>query len=82
MLICTHGLLISETFFFSELESRVSENYVPIHIININIQDNHDEATFGSFLFYEICQMVRLLVETPTTIIAETKIMYLQTQGK
>lgn len=32
--------------------------FIPVHIININIQDNHDEATFGSFLFYEICQMV------------------------
>lgn len=41
-----------------ELESRGSESYSPVHIININIQDNHDEATFGSFLLHEICEMM------------------------
>lgn len=49
---------------FSELESRGSQTYSPTHIINIDITDNHDEATLGAFLFYEICQRVR----APTTV--------------
>ena len=64
-MVHSHGgvLLLFTTHSFTELESRISEDYVPMHIININIQDNHDEATFGSFLFYEICQMVRLSIK-------------------
>ena len=41
-----------------ELESRGPSHYHPVHVINIDVQDNHDEATFGSFLFYEMCEMV------------------------
>ena len=44
-----------------ELESRGPKNYTPVHVINITIQDNHDEATFGSFLFHELCEMVIFL---------------------
>lgn len=30
----------------------------PVHVINIDIQDNHEEATIGAFL---ICELVTLV---------------------
>lgn len=39
-------------------ESIQSLGNKPVHVININIQDNHEEATIGAFL---ICEFVTLL---------------------
>ena len=44
--------------FIAELESRGSQSYCPTHIINIEVQDNQDEATLGAFLIYELCERV------------------------
>lgn len=30
----------------------------PVHIINIDIRDNHEDATIGSFDIHALCQMV------------------------
>ncbi|CAD6240565.1 GSCOCG00008847001-RA-CDS [Cotesia congregata] len=38
--------------------SRTSVNHQPAHLINLDIQDNHEEATVGSFL---ICELVTTL---------------------
>ncbi|KXJ15545.1 RNA polymerase II subunit A C-terminal domain phosphatase SSU72 [Exaiptasia diaphana] len=32
------------------------ETYTPVHVINIDIQDNHEEATLGAFLICDLCQ--------------------------
>nr|CAG4638071.1 EOG090X0E4R [Chydorus sphaericus] len=42
------------------LESRDSQT-TPVHVINIEIQDNHEEATIGAFL---ICELVALLANS------------------
>jgi RNA polymerase II subunit A C-terminal domain phosphatase SSU72 len=39
-------------------EERESESMEPVHIINIDIRDNHDDATIGSFHIFHLCQMV------------------------
>lgn len=31
----------------------------PVHIVNFDIRDNHEDATLGSFLINDLCQMVR-----------------------
>lgn len=31
----------------------------PVHLINIDIQDNHEEATIGAFLICELVSLVR-----------------------
>ncbi|XP_046360077.1 RNA polymerase II subunit A C-terminal domain phosphatase SSU72-like [Haliotis cracherodii] len=41
-----------------DLESRLKEEEQAVHIINIDIQDNHEEATIGAFM---ICDLVTLL---------------------
>ena len=44
--------------FQSDLESRGSQSYSPVHVINLDIQDNHEEATVGAFHICEMCQAV------------------------
>ncbi|XP_041377683.1 RNA polymerase II subunit A C-terminal domain phosphatase SSU72-like [Gigantopelta aegis] len=41
-----------------DLENREKDDAQATHIINIDIQDNHEEATIGAFL---ICELVTLL---------------------
>lgn len=43
------------------MESRTPVDNQPVHLINIDIQDNHEEATVGSFL---ICELVDLLANS------------------
>lgn len=42
-----------------DLESRDKEGH-PVHVINIDIQDNHEEATIGAFI---ICDLVSTLAD-------------------
>jgi len=41
-------------------ENKGGEANQPAHLINMDIQDNHEEATIGAFLF---CELVQLLAE-------------------
>lgn len=43
---------------FLDLNSREQETLQPVHVINVDIQDNHEEATLGAFLICELCQCV------------------------
>jgi len=45
-----------QTLEFFQNEGSVSNQ--PVHIINIDIQDNHEEATIGAFLMCELLQMM------------------------
>ncbi|KAK3105441.1 hypothetical protein FSP39_025323 [Pinctada imbricata] len=42
-----------------DFESRVKEDMQPVHIINIDIQDNHEEATLGAFLILDLVTMLQ-----------------------
>lgn len=46
-------------FSFVELASRSPKEISPVHIINIDVQDNHEEATIGAFL---ICEMATRVI--------------------
>uniref|UniRef100_A0A8C7TKG8 RNA polymerase II subunit A C-terminal domain phosphatase SSU72 n=1 Tax=Oncorhynchus mykiss TaxID=8022 RepID=A0A8C7TKG8_ONCMY len=39
--------------------SREQETFTPVHVINVDIQDNHEEATLGAFLICELCQCIQ-----------------------
>uniref|UniRef100_F7G576 RNA polymerase II subunit A C-terminal domain phosphatase SSU72 n=1 Tax=Macaca mulatta TaxID=9544 RepID=F7G576_MACMU len=41
-----------------DLNSREQETCQPVHVVNVDIQDNHEEATLGAFLICELCQCV------------------------
>ncbi|KAL3862358.1 hypothetical protein ACJMK2_008330 [Sinanodonta woodiana] len=43
-----------------DLETREKVENHPVHVINVDIQDNHEEATIGAFL---ICDLVTMLTE-------------------
>lgn len=43
------------------MESRTQEIHQPVHLINIDIPDNHEEATVGSFL---ICELLSVLANS------------------
>lgn len=42
-----------------DLNSREQETCQPVHVINVDIQDNHEEATLGAFLICELCQCIQ-----------------------
>ncbi|CAI5687823.1 RNA polymerase II subunit A C-terminal domain phosphatase SSU72 [Oreochromis niloticus] len=42
-----------------DLNSREQETLQPVHVINVDIQDNHEEATLGAFLICELCQCIQ-----------------------
>ena len=42
----------------ADLESREKEDSEACHVINIDIQDNHEEATIGAFMICDLCTMV------------------------
>ena len=41
-----------------DLENRAKQDSEAVHIINIDIQDNHEEATIGAFMICDLCTMV------------------------
>lgn len=43
---------------YSELSSRESTDNTPVHVINIDIQDNHEEATIGAFIISDIAAIL------------------------
>nr|XP_045056384.1 RNA polymerase II subunit A C-terminal domain phosphatase SSU72-like [Desmodus rotundus] len=44
-----------------ELNSRKSVTFQLVHVVNLNIRDNFEEASLGAFLFSEFCQCFQLL---------------------
>lgn len=46
------------------MESNPPKYNQPVHIINIDIQDNHEEATMGAFLICDLASMVNLHLRT------------------
>lgn len=48
------------TLSWLDLNSREQETCQPVHVINVDIQDNHEEATLGAFLICELCQCVSM----------------------
>lgn len=40
------------------LENRDSTSNVPVHVINVEIQDNHEEAVAGAFLISDLVSML------------------------
>lgn len=41
-----------------DLESREKFDPEPTHVINIDIQDNHEEATIGAFMICDLCTLL------------------------
>ena len=42
----------------AELQKRQETLGESTHIINVDIEDNHEEATIGAFLICDLCKMV------------------------
>ena len=55
-------------FLITDLENAVPEENSPVHVINIDIQDNHEEATLGAFMICELAFMVSHLVKIMQTV--------------
>ncbi|EDO39582.1 predicted protein [Nematostella vectensis] len=45
------------------LEGLDAQSYKPVHVVNIDILDNHEEATLGAFLICEICEAIEKLTD-------------------
>jgi len=46
---------------YLDFETIQSFGNTPVHVINIDIQDNPEEATLGAFLICELVTLVRLI---------------------
>ena len=44
-----------------DFNNRESETMDLVHVINIDIQDNHEEATLGAFVVCELAKLVCVL---------------------
>lgn len=53
-----HNSRKKKLIVFVDFETREKEDMQPAHIINIDIQDNHEEATIGAFLISDLATMV------------------------
>lgn len=42
----------------SDLESREKEDMEPVHVINLDVVDNHEDATIGAFIVCDLCAEV------------------------
>lgn len=42
----------------TELSGRDATDNTPVHVINIDIQDNHEEATIGAFIIRDIASIL------------------------
>ena len=61
VLIMLYGIL-------TDMESREKDGMTPVHIINIDIQDNHEEATIGAFMICDLVSMVKNYLMIPISI--------------
>ncbi|KAM9061687.1 RNA polymerase II subunit A C-terminal domain phosphatase SSU72-like [Sarcophilus harrisii] len=52
----------------AHLNSRDQESLRPVHVINVDIEDNEEEATLGGFLICELCQSIQQMEDTETQI--------------
>lgn len=50
--------------FAAGIEAQGPATYSPVQIINLEIKDNHEEATLGAFLILELCEMVHIITVT------------------
>ena len=44
----------------ADMSKREAVTYTPVHIINIEIADNHEEATLGALQIADLCEFVSL----------------------
>lgn len=49
-------------FTVADFNSKSPLDNTPVHIINVDIQDNQEEATIGAFFIWELVQLVGLLL--------------------
>ena len=46
------------SFVVADFNSKSPMDNTPVHIINVDIQDNQEEATIGAFFIWELVQLV------------------------
>jgi hypothetical protein len=51
-------IIIIQFDFQKDLETREKSTNQPVHVINIDVCDNHEDATLGAFILLDLAQMV------------------------
>lgn len=59
------NVYVHETYI-SDIESKERENPESVHVVNIDIQDNHEEAVIGAFMICDLCALVSALATWAT----------------
>lgn len=58
------------------MESKEPVHNCPVHVINIDVQDNQEEATIGAFL---ICDMISMVIKIQTNFNKKKNYIFFQT---
>ena len=48
----------------ADIDSKERENAESVHVVNIDIQDNHEEAVIGAFMICDLCALVSAFYTT------------------
>ena len=62
-----------------DLENRQKESNQPVHVINIDFADNHEDATLGAFLIVDLAQLVWISLNFKLIIITQVIINKIST---
>ena len=61
LIIIVNYIIIIYFVLSTDLENREKLYVEPVHIINIDVQDNHEEATIGAIMICDLCTLVNVI---------------------
>jgi RNA polymerase II subunit A C-terminal domain phosphatase SSU72 len=58
VIICLEERVYDQIVDFLQTREGVNSTGECVHVINFDIQDNHEEATIGALIIVQLCKMV------------------------
>lgn len=53
-------MVFTQCLVYTAIEAKGNVTCTPVQIINLEIKDNHEDATLGAFLILQLCELVSL----------------------
>jgi RNA polymerase II subunit A C-terminal domain phosphatase SSU72 len=58
VIICLEERVYDQIVEFLQTREEANSLGEPVHVLNFDIQDNHEEATIGALIVVKLCKMV------------------------